>query len=226
MRLETQIHDGVGILRLQGRFVTGSDAELVSAEKALEAAGVANAVVDLSAVPYVDSTGLAFVVDLHKLSPTAAANCSWRMPTSVCAKSWRSPASARSFLCLMVLKKRRRPSAPKCCVDIPGVVRGSILLLAIGAGRIGLVSDLLAAAIAFPDHWHRRGRRAGIGLGDRHFAGAGFAAGLAARHQLLLRASAGSGPRPSVAKSQAHQEYIAVPITTGAHPNHARAGMA
>ncbi|MGO4881870.1 MAG: STAS domain-containing protein [Bryobacteraceae bacterium] len=66
MRLETQIHDGVGILRLQGRFVTGSDAELVSAENALEAAGVANAVVDLSAVPYVDSTGLAFVVDLHK----------------------------------------------------------------------------------------------------------------------------------------------------------------
>jgi anti-sigma B factor antagonist/stage II sporulation protein AA (anti-sigma F factor antagonist) len=66
MRLESQIRDGVGILRLQGRFVTGSDAELVSAQNYLQKAGIAKAVVDLGAVPYVDSTGLAFVVELHK----------------------------------------------------------------------------------------------------------------------------------------------------------------
>lgn len=66
MPLQSQIRDGVGILRLQGRFVTGSDAEFVSARNFLEEAGVSNAVVDLSAVPYVDSTGLAFVVELHK----------------------------------------------------------------------------------------------------------------------------------------------------------------
>jgi anti-anti-sigma factor len=66
MRLESQIRDGVCILRLQGRFVTGSDAELVSAQNSLKAAGIAKAVVDLSAVPYIDSTGLAFVVELHK----------------------------------------------------------------------------------------------------------------------------------------------------------------
>jgi len=66
MRLESQIRDGVCILRLQGRFVTGSDAELVSAQNSLEELGIARAVVDLSAVPYIDSTGLAFVVELHK----------------------------------------------------------------------------------------------------------------------------------------------------------------
>ncbi|MGA2591166.1 MAG: STAS domain-containing protein [Bryobacteraceae bacterium] len=66
MRLESQIRDGVGILRLAGRFVTGSDAAFLSAKNGLERAGIVNAVVDLSEVPYVDSTGLAFVVELHK----------------------------------------------------------------------------------------------------------------------------------------------------------------
>jgi anti-anti-sigma factor len=66
MCLEFQIRDGVGILRLQGRFVTGADAEFVSARNSLQQAGIDNAVVDLRAVPYIDSTGLAFVVELHK----------------------------------------------------------------------------------------------------------------------------------------------------------------
>ena len=35
-------------------------------ESLLREAGIANAVIDLSAVPYVDSTGLGFVVELHK----------------------------------------------------------------------------------------------------------------------------------------------------------------
>jgi len=66
MRLESQIRDGVCVLRLQGRFVTGSDAELESARNSLEEIGIAKAVLDLRAVPYIDSTGLAFVVELHK----------------------------------------------------------------------------------------------------------------------------------------------------------------
>lgn len=66
MRLESQLHDGISILRLYGRFVTGSDAELTSARNSLEDTGINKAVLDLRAVPYMDSTGLAFVVELHK----------------------------------------------------------------------------------------------------------------------------------------------------------------
>ena len=66
MRVESQIRDGVAVLCLEGRFVTGSDAELVSSRRILEEAGISRAIVDLGDVPYIDSTGLAFVVELHK----------------------------------------------------------------------------------------------------------------------------------------------------------------
>ncbi len=78
------------ILRLQGRFVTGSDAELVSARNSLEEGGIVKAVVDLSAVPYVDSTVLAFIVELHKsLAQPRRATVFWRVRTSASAKFWR-----------------------------------------------------------------------------------------------------------------------------------------
>jgi len=66
MRLLPEVRDGVCILRLQGRFVTGSDGELLSAQSYMQNNGITKAVVDLSGVPYIDSTGLAFVVELHK----------------------------------------------------------------------------------------------------------------------------------------------------------------
>jgi len=66
MRLEPQIRDGVCVLRLKGRFVTGSDAEFLAARDYLTEAGIANAILDLNSVPYIDSTGLAFIVELHK----------------------------------------------------------------------------------------------------------------------------------------------------------------
>jgi anti-anti-sigma factor len=66
MRVQSEDRRGVSILRLIGRFVTGSDAELSAAEKSLREAGISNAILDLSGVPYVDSTGLAFIVELHK----------------------------------------------------------------------------------------------------------------------------------------------------------------
>ncbi len=66
MRLQYQVHDGVAIMRLEGRFVTGSDVELQQVQDSLESAGVASAIAVLDAVPYVDSTGLAFIVELHK----------------------------------------------------------------------------------------------------------------------------------------------------------------
>jgi len=66
MRLLPQVRDGVCVLRLQGRFVTGSDCELLSAQSYMLDNGIVKAVIDLSEVPYIDSTGLAFVVELHK----------------------------------------------------------------------------------------------------------------------------------------------------------------
>jgi len=66
MRLEFEIRDGIGHLRPRGRFVTGSDEQLAAARKYLEEYEVCRAVLDFSAVPYIDSTGLAFVVELHK----------------------------------------------------------------------------------------------------------------------------------------------------------------
>jgi anti-sigma B factor antagonist len=66
MRLEYAVREGVCVLRPVGRFVTGSDAELLSAKNYLENAGVLKAVIDLSGLSYIDSTGLAFVVELHK----------------------------------------------------------------------------------------------------------------------------------------------------------------
>ena len=66
MRFETEMRDGVCVIRLQGRFVTGSDGELASVQNHLQEIGAASAVLDFREVPYIDSTGLAFVVELHK----------------------------------------------------------------------------------------------------------------------------------------------------------------
>jgi anti-anti-sigma factor len=66
MRLRAEIRDCVCILEPQGRFVTGSDTDLRAARKYLEENGISKAVIDFGGVPYIDSTGLGFVVELHK----------------------------------------------------------------------------------------------------------------------------------------------------------------
>jgi anti-sigma B factor antagonist len=66
MRFETQIREGVATLLLKGRFCTGAEVELAPARTFLRENGIRKAVIDMSEVPYVDSTGLAFLVDLHK----------------------------------------------------------------------------------------------------------------------------------------------------------------
>src|ERR1017187_10705469 len=74
--------------------------------------------------------------------------------------------------------RTRKPHyARNGCADVSGVVRGAVLLLAVSPGCADFVSADLAAAVAFPDRGHRGGRSAGFGMGDRHFAGASFAAG-------------------------------------------------
>ena len=67
MRIEFDFKDqDVAIMRLQGRFVTGVDiAYLKSKTEELKATGRHRIIVDFSEVPYIDSTGLAFIVSAY-----------------------------------------------------------------------------------------------------------------------------------------------------------------
>ena len=53
------------IVRLEGRFVTGSDAEYIRAKETLSQSASRKVVVDCHDVPYLDSTALNFVVGLY-----------------------------------------------------------------------------------------------------------------------------------------------------------------
>ena len=65
MRIAMEINNDVCILRPQGRFVTGSNAEYQAVKSDLRATGFRKVIADMRAVPYVDSTGLTFLVGLH-----------------------------------------------------------------------------------------------------------------------------------------------------------------
>ncbi len=67
MRIEFEYREGACIVRLSGRFRTGSNAELEQAVAELRRAGVGCVIVDCAEVPYLDSTGLTFLVGLHNL---------------------------------------------------------------------------------------------------------------------------------------------------------------
>ena len=66
MRIEYEIQEHRCILRLQGRFFTGSDSDYARVRKQLRKAEIRIAIADCSELPYVDSTGLAFMVGLHQ----------------------------------------------------------------------------------------------------------------------------------------------------------------
>ena len=66
MRIEIDIKGDVCILRLKGRFVTGSNAEYERARAALQATGCRKVIVDCREAAYLDSTGIAFVVQIYK----------------------------------------------------------------------------------------------------------------------------------------------------------------
>lgn len=66
MRFATETRDGVCVVRLEGRFVTGSERELAAVSQQLQALGVFRVILDFCQVPYIDSTGLAFIVEIHK----------------------------------------------------------------------------------------------------------------------------------------------------------------
>jgi len=63
METETAIRDGVAHLRLAGRLVAGEpESALVAVVDALVDRGVVHLVLDVRAVPFVDSTGLGTLV--------------------------------------------------------------------------------------------------------------------------------------------------------------------
>lgn len=66
MRIDFDLHADTCILRLKGRFVTGSEAEYLSARDNLERLAFRTLLVDCREVPYLDSTGISFVVGLLK----------------------------------------------------------------------------------------------------------------------------------------------------------------
>lgn len=66
MRIEFELQTDLCILHLKGRFVTGSDADLLRAREALQSIRSRKVVADCRDVPYIDSTGVSFLVALYK----------------------------------------------------------------------------------------------------------------------------------------------------------------
>ena len=66
MVIEFDFQDGVCILRLRGRFATGIDSAYLQAKTdELKTTGCAKAIADFTAVPYIDSTGIGFLVSTY-----------------------------------------------------------------------------------------------------------------------------------------------------------------
>jgi anti-sigma B factor antagonist len=64
MQIEFLVEGDVTVVRLEGRFVTGSDAEYLRAKETLSKSAAQRVIVDCQEVPYLDSTALNFVVGL------------------------------------------------------------------------------------------------------------------------------------------------------------------
>ncbi len=66
MLVEFENKDEVCILRLKGRFVTGADMTYLRTKTdEIKTSGSRKVLADFSGVPYIDSTGIAFVVGLY-----------------------------------------------------------------------------------------------------------------------------------------------------------------
>lgn len=67
MQIRFEFKEAVCILRLEGRFATGGDWDYLNSKTGeLVAAGCRNVIADFSSVPYIDSAGLGFVVQLYR----------------------------------------------------------------------------------------------------------------------------------------------------------------
>src|SRR2546426_12209214 len=66
MLVEFEFQDDICILRLEGRFVTGADVAYLRTKTAeIKSHGCRKILADFRKVPYIDSTGIAFVVGLY-----------------------------------------------------------------------------------------------------------------------------------------------------------------
>jgi anti-anti-sigma factor len=65
MELKFDIRDNICMLTLKGRFTTGSDWDYRCAWDELRRRGVPNTILNCAELPYIDSTGLSFMVGLH-----------------------------------------------------------------------------------------------------------------------------------------------------------------
>jgi anti-anti-sigma factor len=65
MRIDFEDKNDMCILHLEGRFVSGSDAEFLRTREDLNKAGYRKVLVDCHGVTYMDSTALNFVVGLY-----------------------------------------------------------------------------------------------------------------------------------------------------------------
>lgn len=66
MVVNFEMEDGVCILRMQGRFATGQDAEYLKEKtEELKKQGCQKIVVDFGGVSYIDSTGLGFLIAIY-----------------------------------------------------------------------------------------------------------------------------------------------------------------
>lgn len=80
MQIDFEFRRDVCIVRVDGRFRTGSDRAFAETSIRLAQSGTRKVIVDLAHVPYLDSTGLAFVVGLHNF---VSAQGGWLTLTSV-----------------------------------------------------------------------------------------------------------------------------------------------
>jgi anti-sigma B factor antagonist len=65
MNIGFLIEGEVAVVQLEGRFNTGSDAEYSRVKEGLRESGKDKVMVDCSAVPYLDSTALNFLIGLY-----------------------------------------------------------------------------------------------------------------------------------------------------------------
>lgn len=67
MSMEFEVRVDYCVIRLTGRFTIGTHSEYLCARNELRHNGIPPAVIDCRELQYLDSTGLSFLVELHKL---------------------------------------------------------------------------------------------------------------------------------------------------------------